>query len=211
MTDQQFICYMIVNTLVAIGTIGAVLVALFQTFRVKLWPPNLVFSVVDEFGELTYYSDNTPTSPRPVRYYHLRIQNTRRWSPASDLGVHLIRIEGPEVLGEGLLQAWYGDVPIRCRHQELYPLRRSIGSAIDYDLCSISNAASVSKLSLLPIITPMNLAKDWVTKTHLVASFQAKASDCDSRIVRVEMAWDGQWEAGNAEMHKHFKLRILDS
>src|ERR1039457_2631164 len=135
MTPEQFKCYMIVNTLVAIGTIGAVVVALFQTFWVKLWPPKLQFSLVSSIGEKTFYASPKPGQPREVRYFHLRIENLRRWSPAKDLSLHLIELQMPSNVGEGYEREWFGDVPVRCRHQELYPLKRTVGSAVDYDLC----------------------------------------------------------------------------
>src|ERR1700683_2888473 len=99
MTPEQFKWYMTVNSLVAIGTIGAVCAALLQTFWVKLWPPKLKFSLVDKAGEKTFYSNPKPGQASEVRYYHLHVENLRRWSPAKDLSLHLIGIEVPSLIG----------------------------------------------------------------------------------------------------------------
>jgi hypothetical protein len=208
MTPEQFQLYMVVNTLVAIGTIGAVIVALFQAFWVKLWPPKLTFNIVDHAGEKTYFANPKPGQASAVRYYHLHVLNLRRWSPARDVSLHLIGVEVPAVGGGGFERAWFGSIPIRCRHQEIYPLQQTIGTAVDYDLCSISEEGPV--LALMPIITPTNLRCQFRIEVRFVASFQAKAAECDSKVLRVEFAWDGQWEGGDTEMQRHFKLKVLN-
>ena len=75
---------------VAVGTIGAVLVALFgQAFRAKFFPPKLSLRLENTSGEAIQ------ESAWKARYYHLRVSNSRRWSPAHEVRVVLLREEEP--------------------------------------------------------------------------------------------------------------------
>ncbi len=208
MTDKQFGWYMLVNVLVALGTIGSVAAALFgNILRARFRPPILRVRLVDAAGEKTTFSNSqTGQYIDDVRYYHLHVTNdNRRWSPATNLDVRLIRVEEPGPDGQ-LQLTWLGDVPIHCRHQALYPLKQEIGSPIDYDLCSVRKSRV---LSLHPIIAPNNLAVQRKGPCQFVASFQVKSTQADSDIVRVQISWDGQWEDGDAEMQKHLKVKLL--
>lgn len=93
-SDQQFWWNWGVNLAVAVGTLGAVVVALFGEYlRPK---PRLKLKLLRKEGEKTLltriesgeYADD-------VGYYHLRISNERRWCPAENTQVYLTRLEEP--------------------------------------------------------------------------------------------------------------------
>jgi hypothetical protein len=208
MTPGQFLCYMAVNTLVALGTIGSVVIALFGSrLRAKWWPP--VFNV-----EVLVPPD--PTIPITItatgaqvdvgRYYHLTVKNARMWSIADNVTLNLVRIEeaGPD--GEPQIK-WAGNVPVRCRNQEFYPLQQKIGSPIDYDLCSVTKTKPT--LSLMPVIPANNLPPRRTERCEFVASFQVKSSQCESDLIRVRISWNGKWDDGDAEMGDNLKIKVL--
>jgi hypothetical protein len=199
---------MVVNGLVAVGTLGSVLVALFgSVLREKWWPPVFQVDLLTASGDKTTLTNTkTGTHVDDVRYYHLHVRNNRRWSRATNAGVHVVRIEEPGPDGQ-LQVKWAGDVPIRCRHQEFYPLKQEIGSPLDYDLCCVTKSHPV--LSLLPIIPANNLPFSRAEASEFVASFQVKSTQCDSDIVRIRFSWDGRWEDGETEMQTHLKVKIL--
>lgn len=201
MTDGQFKLYIIINALVALGTIGTVIAALFgNILRAKFRPPLLRVKLLTSTGEKHKTNDDD------IRYYHLQVSNeNRRWSPATNLDVRLIRLEKPGPDDE-LQVTWMADVPIRCRHQELYPLQQEIGSPIDYDLCSVRKSGF---FELHPIILPYNLERQIKGPCHLVLSFQVKSTQSDSDIARFRIDWDGNWHDGDAEMQNHFKIKML--
>jgi len=166
MTDGQFALYIIVTGLAALGTLGTVVAALFgNILRAKFRPPKFQVSLLTPEGEKTTLTNQqTGEYMDDVRYYHLHVSNeNRRWSPAANTDLRLIRIEEPGPDGQ-LQVTWVGDIPISCRHQNLYPLKQEIGSPIDYDLCSVCKNAQT--LSLHPIIAPNNLKV--VRNFHLV-------------------------------------------
>ena len=204
-SDSVFWWNWLVNLCVAIGTIGAVLVALFgQAFREKFFPPRLSLCLSDSGG--------TPTPERmpngqsvQARYYHLRVSNSRRWSPASEVQILLLQVEEPGPNGN-LQVTWRGDIPLAWRHQQLFPLARTMGRDADADLCSVRQGGPL-KLHLL--IEPLNLEVVRNQASTLVLSLQARGSQADSPVLRIRVAWDGGWHDGTTEMRGHLTVEPL--
>jgi hypothetical protein len=194
----------------AIATTVAVLVALFgQAFRDKFFPPLLALRLLSAEGELTTLTltqvENGALRQRqePARYYHLLVSNARRWSPAKQVQVMLMRLEEPGP--DGTLQPrWTGDVPLRWRHQEVFPIARTIGSEASVDICNVTGDRS---LHLLPVITPNNLNVVWRGACVVVVTVQARGAEGDSPPLRLRISWDGQWDAGAQEMQRHLSIR----
>ena len=133
---------------VAVGTIGAVLVALFgQAFRAKFFPPKLSLRLENTSGEAIQ------ESAWKARYYHLRVSNSRRWSPAHEVRVVLLREEEPGP-NEELQVTWSGNVPLIWKNQPVHPLLRTIGPSAWADLCSVKESKI---LRIHPMIRPNNL------------------------------------------------------
>ena len=149
-----------VNAAVAIGTIAAALVALFgQIFRSKFWPPQLSLRLISLDGVktpvvVTWAEDNEIRQrSEEARYYHLRVANSRRWSPANHVQVILLQVEEPGPT-DTLQVTWTGAMPLRWQHQELFPASRTIGAPADVDLCSV---VKNKWLQLHLLIKPFNL------------------------------------------------------
>ena len=135
----------------AVATLLAVFVALFgdwlrAIFRAKFWPPVLRVELLSAEGlpEKIHHPEEkkgglTAVAERfeNARYYHLRVSNERRkLSPAKDVRVMLLRVEEPGP-GGALQITWTGEMQMRWRNQQLYPLAREIGSEADCDLCTV--------------------------------------------------------------------------
>jgi hypothetical protein len=211
--ETQFWWNWWVSAAVAFGTVAAALVALFgQAFRSKFFPPRLSLSLVKPEGERTpvklSWLENGEARSRleEARYYHLRVSNDRRWSPANQVQVFLLRTEelGPD--GE-LRTTWVGDVPMRWRSQETFPIARTIGPSADADLCCVVKG---KWLELLPLVTPYSLAAKRNEATSIVLSLQVRANEADSGILRVQASWDGRWEDGAQEMMRHLVVKVLE-
>jgi hypothetical protein len=204
--DQQFWWNWWVNFAVAAGTFLAVFVALFgEWVRARVFPPRFRLGLVRKEGErtqLTALVSGVSTFIDDVRYYHLRVSNRRRWSPATDVQVCLTRIEEPGRDGHTQV-TWVGNVPIRWRDQELVPLLRTLGSAADCDLCRVEKSKG---LFLMPLILPNNLIAHRSGKCHLVVHLQARSNQADSEVVRIGINWDGRWENGDKEMQQHLQI-----
>ncbi len=202
---QQFWWNWWVNAAVALGTLAAVLVALFgRVLQSKLFPPVLQMSLVCPEGEKgrIKYSLRESVSFEDARYYHMRVENLRRWSPALDVQVFMTRLEEPGPDGS-LHVVWTGNLPMGWRHREISPLTRTIGPATDCDLCCVTKN---KRLDLLPLIVPLQLDIRRTSKCQMVVSLQAKSHLADSSVYRVQIAWDGEWNDGETEMMRHLRV-----
>jgi hypothetical protein len=140
-----------------------------------------------------------------ARYYHLRVSNLRRWSPAKGVQIVLLQVEEPGP--DGTLQVtWRGDIPIEWRHQQLFPLSRTIGADADADVCSVVEGCWL-RLHLL--IQPYNLKVRRDQAAILVLTLKARGDEADSNAFRMKIAWDGQWHPGAEEMRRHLKVDPL--
>ena len=202
---------LLVQISIAIGTIGAVLVALFRdNLRLLFAPPKLSLKILDAGGYKTKVQLNNPDSEdhipsveAPARYYHLLVKNNRRWSTAHQVQVFITRIESPGP--DGLLQVdWAGELPLRWRYQESYPITRTLGANAECDLCNIIKGQG---LQLMPLIRPNEFPKIWQEKANLVLSLQARSVETDSAVLRVNIDWNGDWEDGQLEMKKHMIIK----
>ena len=206
MSKRQFVCYIIINGLVAIGTIGAVVVALFSgSLKTKFFPPILSLELLSDKGEEEKLgSGNGPEG----RYYFLQLENKRRWSKATEAGLHMLRLQrrGPD---REWVTEWAGDLQFQCRDQNLYPLQRDIGGPIDYEVLSVRDGKP-PELRLYPIIVPYNLTVVSKQPWEFVAWFQGRSSEVDSDVVRLQVSWDGRWESGETEMQNHLQIKLLN-
>jgi hypothetical protein len=211
--EKQFWLNFTVNSLLALFTFGVVIVALFgDVFRKKIFPPLLSLKILHPEGEktpirlITTTEEGTKEREEDARFYPIQVSNQRRWSPANQTQVSLVRLEEPGPGGEWQV-TWSGDIPMRWRHQEIHPTSRTIGPTADCDLCSVIKG---KWLELLPLLSPLNLKLKWREGTTIIVSLQAKSNEGDSPIVRIKIAWDGEWEDGDQEMKHHLVVKELD-
>lgn len=201
-----------IDVAIAVGTVGAVVVALFgQAFRGKFFPPKLTLSLANALGEATRVTitppSGSPTQPREeeARYYHLRARNLRTWSPATDARVVLLRVEEPGP--DGNLQVrWTGDIPLSWRHGTVFPPFRVIGPDVFADLCGVVRG---KWLHLAALMSPHNLETIRRTRTDLVVSVQLHATQANSDVLRIRISWDGGFASGAHEMRRHLTVEQI--
>lgn len=184
-----------------LATFGAVLVALFGK---KFYPPQLEITLPNPFGELTKWEKDG--KGHGARFYHARVINTRRWSPASNVSLHLIAVE-EERSDHSFSDDWKGDVQLKWKHPGHYPQPSYIGKPVDYDLVSVDAGHFVS---LHPIAAASTLNRVRTEKFRVRVWLQARATESDSPVVIVETSWDGTWIESSEEMNKHFIIKIVD-
>lgn len=197
----------------AFATFAAVFVALFgEWIRAHLFSPKLELELKSLFGEKTTVilqwqdkNGETHQDPEDARYYHVKVTNHSRWPNATQVQVYLTRVEepGPD---RNLQITWAGEIPIHWRHQAIHPLSRTIGHAIDCDLCSVVKEKWVQ---LHPLIVPNNLEVIRRNPTTMVVSLQARSNEGDSKITKFEISWDGKWDDGDKEMTQHLIVKKL--
>jgi len=197
------------NAGVALATFTAAAVALFgQAFRAKFFPPKLSLRLLSAEGEkaVVQWHEGDKIRKEDCRYYHLRVSNARRWSPANQVQVMLLQVQERAANGEFQI-TWTGAIPLGWRHQNLYPLSRTIGASADVDLCSV---VKDKWLQIHPLVEPLNLEIRRRQASTFRLMLQAQGSEAESPIVQIQVAWDGQWHDGAQEMRKHLIVEAVE-
>jgi hypothetical protein len=120
--------------------------------------------------------------------------------------VALIRVEEPTADG-ALAVSWAGDVPLTWKHQQLYPVFRTIGPTSEVDLCSV---VKEKWLQVHPLVVASSLESVRRGSAKLVLSVQAQSNECESNVLRIAVTWDGKWHDGAEEMKRHITIKVLD-
>jgi len=201
-TQTEIWIYLIATIFMGVMTLGVVLVALFGK---KWFPPKLEITIPNPLGDLTRWQKDG--KKHYARFYHARVTNTRRWSPASNLSLHLITVE-EERADHTFSDEWSGDVQLKWKHPRYYPQPSFLGKPVDYDLVSVDANHFVS---LHPIAAATNLNRVRNEKCRFRLWLQAKATESDSPVVGVEISWDGTWAEATDEMSKHFIIKQVGS
>ena len=87
---------------------------------------------------------------------------------------------------------------MRWSYRQCFPLARSIGPSARCDLCRVVKGDA---LELLPVVRPNSLKVKWRGQCQIALSLQARGSEADSPILRVQITWNGEWEDGADEMN----------
>jgi len=178
--------------------------------RSWLYPPVLrldLLSVAGEAVRIDYKTiQNGQLFERSVnaRYYHLHVRNTRNFPAATDVQVLITRIEIPGPSGDPQL-AYVGELPLRWRHQEIYPILRKIDRATDADLFYVTDELL---LRFTPLLVPNNFVAEYRGPSRFWITAVAHGTEAASNVIRIEVAWDGQWDPGEAEMQRHLTIRV---
>jgi hypothetical protein len=148
---------------------------------------------------------------RPARYYHLLVRNVRRWPIAHDVRILITRLERPDPGGRPTT-VWTGEIPLGWEHAAIHPASRTLGRPARADFAvAAQDPTEVSErrnqVHLLPVIEPNNFQRSYHTATQFWVTVIGTSNETDSLPLRLEMAWDGQWEAGDSEMERHLKIR----
>ena len=201
--------------LTAIGTVGAVVVALFGQFLGKLFPPRLQIRVANPLGVAQQMQIYNHTGPYPVylrdadaRYYLLEVSNQRRWAKAHHVRVMLLRIEEdhPTV---GWKESWSGSIPVKWQHQEILGGVRNIGPRAHADICHVmrdTDSGHEVALQLTPIMGPFGLKLRYSEPCVLRLTLQAQSDEADSAPLAITIRWDGEWRDGETEMAQHLRF-----
>jgi hypothetical protein len=210
-SDEQFWWNWWVQFATALGTIGAVMLALFGNwFRYRFAPPKLSISLLDPAGEETeaqirgveteaqIRGEVPPTDVvTKVRWFHVRVQNDRIWAEATDVQVFLLSVEEPDA-SDQFTSVWTGAVPLKWRHmQSMNPAAtRTFGYPYDADLVAFFKRATTTPdpFMQLQVLLPLGrLSIFRVGKARLRLTLQARGRYTASNRLTVVLAWDGTW------------------
>ena len=201
-------------------TFLVVLVALFgEAARARLFKPKLRLTLEKPRGEEAKAMIFPPSAEDDIieihragegrkedaRYYHLRVSNQRRWSPATQVQVYLLRIDQPGPDGQFSPQ-WSGEIPLLWQYYEALSPIRTIGPSRNCDLCSVVKG---KWMGLHPAVMPVGFGGRYRDTANLRLLLQAQSIEVNSNPLLVQINWDGKWEDGEAEMANHMVVSVV--
>lgn len=203
----------------AIGTVGAVIVALFSEYwRPWLHGPKLELLLRETKGEPVLATLTPPASdpnePRDerTRWYHVLVINNRSRTPATHVQVYLSELHELDVESGEFVSRWVGDIPLQWRYQESRLPMQTIGENIaDCDLCHVVRD---KWLELNPLVRPVGMKLRWRVPEcpiQLILTLQARGIEAVSDIVKFRISWNGEWEQEDSEMWNHLTVKRLKS
>jgi hypothetical protein len=204
-------------------TLCAILVALFNKELRAYWrAPKLEIALAHAKGVLQ--TDSRIVAPAAlnadteiefwgVRFYPLRVSNPRRRTDAvSGVAVSIQHIEERGADG-GYHTKWTGDAPLRWRNRtdQRKPEFRVVGTAADADFCSVTEKGVLwFYFPKSESDAPRFFLRDGAPFDFRV-TVQARGNEVDSEPQKYRVFWDGNWNAGETEMLKHFHVTPVRS
>jgi len=179
-----------VSSIIAISAIWGELI------RASLAGPKLVVSLYSPEGELT----NISSGP-DVRHYHLKVLNKRNGVIARNTRVNIISLQREEPGGWRTKQLVYG-VQLPWAFSESQVL--NIGPEAKCDVLSIVDKHD---FKLAYYWRPNNVDPFFKAGQAVRIEVMAIAENAKSKVLPLELSWDGQWSKDDQEMKEHLKIR----
>jgi len=169
--------------------------------RIRSWwsGPRLRISLHNTMGELTKLTDGTP-----VRYYHLRVVNGRKGSPAQHVRVLLAKIFQSAADGTWADQSFSGPLQLTWQFPQAHPQYPLIGPD---DISDLGCIIKGKQFSITPYIVPNNFNGYVGPNQRIKVEIIAVADNGQSKPVFIEIAWDGNWSDDPAEMGRHLVVK----
>jgi hypothetical protein len=121
---------MICQWVLAFGTIAVAVVAVWgHVIKARWLGPKLCISLNDEKGERSEFNDGIMS-----RYYHIRVFNRRRATPAHNVRVVIKTLQRPNATGEMNPISLSGPLQMSWRFQGAHPQFQTIGAESICDL-----------------------------------------------------------------------------
>jgi hypothetical protein len=184
----------IANVFAAVGTVGAVIVALFpHQIRNWIWPPSAVVELVDPAGDATYINGT-----QRVYLFHLRVRNS-----SEHRGLHGCAVFLEEVstrTADGVWRSVRLPVPVTLRWapMELMPLQIDVqpGSEATADLVWFRELPDLKAAVVQPVLAtypanfPGSLTSEGAMRYHLAL----RANELTHPVrTTIEVEWNGKW------------------
>lgn len=213
-SDQQFWWNWAVQLAVAFATFLAVLAALFlDWFRARFFPPQLTLRLVSARGTPPVTAHVTSPGQQIAfqtfsRWYHVRVENGRRMSRATETQVYLVAVGLPNAAGQ-IVTRTTGAIPLKIRHEGIVRLGRIIGPPVEWDLCSVFRElqpGGIPVFELQTVVAPTDITVRTQQPFRMVLTLQARSIEADSNVLDVELSWDGQWSDDTDQMANHLVI-----
>jgi hypothetical protein len=196
---------MVFEALTAIGTIGAVIVALFnEPIKNRFYRVRLAVEVLDSRGELTTFFNNGIGTP--TIFYHLRVTNLTKNRMA-----HKCRILLKEIQRFNSATNDFESVPLAVPPRFVWAPSDTSPDAVDFITEHILDFGYLLQHSTMfqPTETPrFNNFRGFIQANERVNYIlEVYANNAKPFKVKIECEWDGQWNSNLQIMSTHFSIR----
>jgi hypothetical protein len=196
---------LLVQSFVAIGTILAVILAIWgDLIRSVLVPPKLRLHVHNPRGTPTQFNDG-----QKVYFYHLRVKNSRTWSPARNCHVTLRELyrRGPDQLFHPVALP----VPVQFiwAPAEFTPPRIHLVTEQVLDFGTLTEHGRFTpRLAVM-----LNDFKGFVNPNDAVRFCLEICADGyhAARFQVFEVAWNGKWSENPNQMAENLQIREIET
>lgn len=182
-----------------LATLAAVVVAIWgERIRQHFASPKLTITL-DE-PSLTTTNDG-----RMGWYYLLCVKNERQSAPALNVRVLLMRVfkRGPDDSWQE--QRFSGPTQVTWRWPDIMPLYATVGPPERATFGFLLQDSQAFGLQLY--FPPNNLRGDVPKGEPTRFEFRAVSDTVRSETITLEVAWDGTWAEGRAEMQRHLVVK----
>jgi hypothetical protein len=190
---------LLINSIFAFLTLIVVIIAIWGERIRQLWTKPIL--------KIYLYEPSLTKTNAGIKgwYYLIRVSNDRPSSPAKNVRVILTKVfkQGPD--GSWQEQRFSGPTQVMWRWPQISPLYATVGpdelSTFGYLL---ENSHSF-ELNLYWY--PNNLKRKILQNEPTRLVFKAVSDTAESKSITLEVAWDGIWLDGSAEMKNHLIIK----
>lgn len=204
MTKDQFIVQTIIQLLSVLAAFLLAVIAIWGSIiKSKLSGPRLKLSLYDPGGERINTTGGTPT-----RYYHLRVENERRSSPAKNVRIVLTKLvrqieQNGSALYSGELS---GPVQFIWQHMGSVPQYPIVGPSMNCDLgCLMKD----KHFALTLLFIPNNVDPIILPGQKIQIEALAISDETESNSLILEISWNGLWTEEKNEIVSHMVINEI--
>lgn len=204
MNNDQFFWYMVSQWAVAAGTIVVAIVALWgHIIRARWFGPKLRLALKNPKGEVSMFSDGVVS-----RYYHLRVWNERRASPAQNVRVVIKALYRPSADGTMSQTPLSGPLQLAWQFQGSNPQFQTIGAESTCDLGFLRRG---EPFILSTLFRHISFDPAVQQRQKAIVVLVALSDEGESNELKLEIAWDGVWSEDSDEIVKHMVVKQLNA
>jgi hypothetical protein len=191
---------LIVQGAVAVGTLLLAFLAIYgDRIRSKCFGPKIKVSMLNPMGELNRLNDG-----RQCRNYHLRVTNNRKRAAAHNVQVFFMKIFRSAADGTLVDRSLSGPLQLTWQFPNDHSQLLSIGPD---RVCDLGRIIDGNPFELMLYFTPNAVSKDIKPQEKIQVELVAVADNGESEPLRIEIAWDGNWNDDSIEMSRHLVVK----
>jgi hypothetical protein len=186
----------------AIGTVAVAILAIWgDKVRAVIAGPRLWLSLRDTQGSLTLRINQ-----KRAIYYHIKVRNERRWSPARSVRILVTGVEKKRPDGTYFPEPLIAPLQLTWAHPEFHELLPTVATSDTCDLGFLDEGAARFSLSLY--IFPSNFPGFVESGESMRVSIIASGHNYESKQPLIlEISWDGKWSSNMDEMQRHLVIK----